>query len=119
MPGWVQAWVTFILGPVNLASVAFVSQPFGGGLATLVLLGMALNLPIMIRDRGLSKLMAVPHVALWTPAVALMVWLLTAGPALAPAFATYLVILLVVDLISLGFDYKDSVDWLRGDRAPA
>ena len=36
-----------------------------------------------------------------------------------PGYAAYLWILLITDLISLGFDYPDAVSFLRGNRRVA
>jgi hypothetical protein len=54
-------------------------------------------------------------VVIWTPLIALILWLLAQG-GLAPGYARYLMILLAVDLFSLVLDYADTVKWLRGER---
>lgn len=118
LPGWVQVWVAMILVPVNLAAVAFVGHPHGVWVAVLAIGGMVPNLPIMLIERGLSKAMSWPHVLIWTPLVALLLWLLASGQG-SGGYRTYLTVLLVVDLISLGFDYIDAGKWLKGDRGIA
>lgn len=117
MPLWVQVWVAGLLVPVNLASLAFLAQPQGWLIALLAVGGMAPNVVIMTRERGLSKAMALPHVAIWTPLVVTILWLQSTGPA--SGFAVFLWLLLAVDLISLGFDCVDSWKWFRGERAIA
>lgn len=118
MPTWVQIWVALILMPVNLAALAFLAEPNGGWIATIAVLGMAWNMPFLFGQRGFGKVMALPHVVLWTPAVLLALATLTSG-AISAGFATFLIIFVIVDVISLAFDYKDSIDWYRGDRAIA
>jgi hypothetical protein len=118
LPLWVQIWVALILVPVNAASLLFVTYPGGLWIAVLANGAMILNLPIMLRERGLSKTMALPHVAIWPFLVLLIVYQLYFGGPVA-GFAAYLWILLVVDVISLAFDFKDTRDWWRGDRTPA
>lgn len=119
MPGWVQIWVVVILAPANLLPLAFLDQPFAVWVACLSVGGMVPNLPIMLAERGLSKRMAVPHVLIWTPLVGFLVWLLAFGPSLSAGYVAMLVALLVIDLISLGFDYVDAIKWYQGDRAIA
>ena len=120
LPRWVIVWVAVILVPINLASLLFVAQPFGVWVAVLAVMGMAINVPIILIERGFSKLMSLPHLILWTPLVALIVWALWFGDAaLSSIFAGFLVVLLVIDVVSLVFDYPDFFKWLRGDRATA
>ncbi len=113
LPLWVQLWMTFILVPVNLGTLAFVDQPQGALIAALAVTGMALNIPIMRAARGMSKAMALPHLICWVPMVAIIIILLTDGTPLTTGFVRFLVLLLIVDLISLGFDLNDSIVWLR------
>ena len=108
IPGWVQIWVMFILVPVNLLPLLFLNAPFGVAVALLAVGGMLPNLVIMWNERGLSKRMALPHLVLWTPLVILVAWVLWQGAATG-GWAMVLWALLVIDLISLGFDYVDAV----------
>ena len=114
LPLWVQAWVSVILVPVNAASLAFLSEPWGLWLAALAVGAMLCNGVIMLVERGFSKLMALPHVLIWTPMLGLVLWLLAQN--ISPAYRTYLLILLAVDLVSLVFDVIDTRKWLSGDR---
>jgi len=118
LPGWVQIWVMVILGPMNLLPLAFLAAPNGGWIALLAIGGMTPNLFIMIRERGLSKAMALPHVVIWTPLVLLILSTLT-DPALTGSFRIFLYLLLITDVISLAFDYRDALLWFRGDRSVA
>jgi hypothetical protein len=116
LPVWVQVWVALILVPVNMASLLFVGQPGGIWIALLANIAMLLNLPILIAERGFSRRMALPHLPFWT---VLVLWLVLARPDATGTYATYLWVLLGIDLISLGFDYPDAWAWWRGDRAVA
>ena len=111
---WVQLWMAFILVPANLASLAFLDQPLGGLVAFLAVIGMAPNVVIMFVERGFGKTMAIPHLLPWT---ALVLLILFARPEGSAAYATYLWIVLVVDVISLLFDYPESWQWLQERRA--
>jgi hypothetical protein len=114
LPLWVQAWVSVILVPVNAASLAFLSEPWGLWLAAMAVGAMLCNGVIMLVERGFSKLMALPHVLAWTPMLGLVLWLLPQD--IAPAYRVYLLILLAVDAVSLVFDVTDTRKWLSGDR---
>jgi hypothetical protein len=116
MPLWVQYWVLLILAPMNLMPLAFVSEPHGMWVAVLSVGGMLPNLPIMLMERGLSKRMALPHVVIWTPLVLLIGWLLLSDQVLSDGFRWMLIALLLVDLLSLAFDYVDAWKWKLGDR---
>jgi len=65
IPGWVQIWMMFILIPVNLVTLFFINKPMGGVLAFLAIIGMAPNIPIILKERGVSKAMAIPHLLPW------------------------------------------------------
>ena len=117
LPVAVQAWVALWLGPVNIATLAFLGQRNGVLVAVLALGGMVPNLIIMIRERGLSALMALPHLVIWTPLVIVIVITLFSG--VGSGYAIFLVLLLVTDVVSLIFDAKDFIAWRAGDRAIA
>ncbi len=116
LPFWVQIWVAVILVPVNMASIFFIFEPQGLLIAALAIGGMLPNLGIMIGERGLSKAMALPHLFLWTPLV-VVIW--QALNTTMGGFAAYLWLVLVVDLVSLGFDCPDAWKWIKGDRGIA
>lgn len=116
MPAWVQIWVAFILAPVNMASLAFLNEPSGLWIAFLANIAMMMNMPVMLYDRGFSKMMALPHLLPWT---ILVIWLMVARPIGSDIYNSYLTILLVINTISLLFDYPDALHWKRGDRQPS
>lgn len=113
LPLWVQIWVFGVLVPVNAASIFFIGQPGGLWIAFLAITAMLINVPVMIVERGFSKTMALSHLPLWTP---LVIWLIVARPEGSAAYQSYLWVLLVVDAISLGFDYPDAWRWWKGER---
>lgn len=118
LPLWVQAWVALWLFPLNLLALAFLDQPGGIAVAVLAVGGMVPNLGIMLWDRGFSKLMSLPHVILWSPLIPVLLWLLWQGEG-SGAYRAYLWVLLITDLVSLGFDFPDWRKWRQGDRAVA
>ncbi|WP_170344530.1 hypothetical protein [Ruegeria atlantica] len=117
LPVWVQVWVAFILVPVNLLPLAFLDQPQGYLIALLAVSGMALNVPIMVAARGMSGAMALPHILCWVPLVIIVTLLLFSEDPLSPAFAGFLRVLLIVDITSLVFDFRDAARWLNSRKA--
>ena len=111
LPVWVQIWMSVVLVPANLVPLAFLDQPYGTVIAGLAILGMALNLPIMMAERGMSRAMALPHLLFWTPMVLIIVYVLNTHTDLLPIYAQFLLVLLVIDLVSLGFDLRDAILW--------
>lgn len=119
LPLWVQLWVGLILVPANALSFAVLDHWAGRWAALAALAVVATNLPIMWIERGMSRLMAVPHLVIWGPLeVALLLRLANrVGPIpLESLERTFVVILLVVNGISLAFDALDTLRWCRGGR---
>lgn len=114
LPLWVQLWVALILVPVNAASLLLITQPAGPWLALMAVGAMLCNGMLMLVERGFSKVMALPHVLIWTPMLGLILWLLSQD--IADSYRSYLVILLTVDVVSLILDFIDTRKWLSGDR---
>ncbi|MEM9449533.1 MAG: hypothetical protein AAGA75_13485 [Cyanobacteria bacterium P01_E01_bin.6] len=110
LPTWVQIWMNFILAPVNLATLVFLNQPSGVLIAALALSGMIITVSIVIATGGFSKLAAAGHLLPWTH----LVWILAfAKPDGSAVYQAFLTLLLVINLISLAFDFNDLRIWLK------
>jgi hypothetical protein len=118
LPLWVLAWAGLVLLPANLASLLFLAAPQGVLIACLAVGGMAANLPILFRQRGVSKATSIPHVLFWTPLVVVLVAGIRSGEG-SSVFLAFALVLAAVDTVSLGFDYLDAWKWYRGERAVA
>lgn len=117
LPVAVQAWVMLVLAPVNLATLLFIDERFGLVIVVLAIAGMLFNMPILAREKGMTKLMALPHLVFWTPLIVLaLIVLFSDVPA---GYRAFLLVLIVVDVVSLAFDARDLKDWMGGDRAVA
>ena len=110
LPTWVKIWMNFILGPVNLATLAFLGQPSGILIAALAIGGMILTVAIVIASGGFTKVAAAGHIAPWTPLVFMLMFARPEGTALYQIFLT---VLLVTNVISLAFDFNDLRLWFR------
>lgn len=116
LPTWVKIWMMFLLMPANMASLFFLDQPMGTWIAILALGGMLPNLPVLAYERGFSKLLAIPHLISWTLLVGLI---LLARPEVSGIYKGYVWGVLVIDTISLFFDYSDAFKWITGQRKVA
>ncbi|MBO9398374.1 hypothetical protein J7400_17010 [Shimia sp. R9_2] len=117
LPLWVRIWMCVVLAPINMVPLFFLgTHPSAIWIALLSVMGMLVNLPILIKERGFSAALSFPHLIFWVP---LVVILLTRPPFLegaTGAYASVLSVLLIVNIISLGFDVREAVKWLRGAR---
>jgi hypothetical protein len=118
LPLWVQLWMALWLFPVNMAPLMFLGEPGAIWLSVLSVGGMLPNLWILIRERGFSTALALPHVVAWMPLVGVICTLLARDDVSGP-YRTALWVVLITDLVSLGFDLPDSWRWWRGARAVA
>lgn len=116
LPRWVQAWL-IVLASTNMASLAYLDSQVGVWTAVAFAAVAAANMPLMLLQGGMTRLLAFPHF-LWFPLVA---WLLVQlhGKDPLPAGSDvrmYASIVVIVNGISLAFDVVDSIKWLRGGR---
>ena len=116
LPRWVQIWIAFILVPINILPIIEILNPGGVMIAALSIGGMAPNLYFMIRERGFSRIMCLSHLILWIP---LCLILIRRADQMPQSMTVILWAVLIVDVISLGFDIPDLIKWLRGNRAIA
>lgn len=113
MPTWVKIWMVGILVPVNMLGLLFLDQEIGLWIAILGLAGMIPNMFVMYFEKAFSKTMAVSHIIPWTILVVYLAIKLIKGEV--PDGNIYYVVwaVLIVDIISLLFDYKESVEWFQ------
>lgn len=119
LPRWVQAWVGFVLIPVNVLPFFLLDTWSGRAGATAALLVVATNVPIMWFAGGMSRAMSLPHLLAWIPLeIALAVRISGAAGSLPPSTAemALAIVLLSINGVSLAFDALDSWRWLRGQR---
>lgn len=115
IPRWVLIWIVVILVPINIAPIVFWAEPYGILITILAIGGMLPNMFIMAKERGVSRMMSIPHVVVWTPLVILLAWVL-ATQELSSGATLLFGALLIVDVISLAFDFVDTAKWWKGDR---
>lgn len=115
VPLWVQIWVYFLV-VVNLLTVVFLGEFSAGTIAVLSYAGMIPNIFLALFQRGVSKAWSISHVFVWTLQIPIIGYYLFVGSPTSSTYTTFLIVLLVTNIISLVFDYIDSIKWVMGDR---
>lgn len=117
LPLWVRVWTFIILAPVNLASIFFLDNPCATLIAILAVSGILLNMIPMFIYRGFTDAMTISHVVLWIPLVAILLFeLFIFDSILSAEHFTFLLLLLICDVISLAFDIPDFILFLRNKK---
>lgn len=119
---WVKYWL-FWLNAVFLAALALPPQPLRWWILLAYVAAGGCLLPIMLVQRGLSRLLGVGHLLPWIPLLiylSLRMGSSAAGPQIRantdPAVFSYVIVLMITLEICLGFDLVDVVRWFRGER---
>ena len=110
LPTWVKIWMNFILGPVNLATLAFLSEPGGIEVAVLAIGGMLMTMAIVFASGEFTKLAGAGHIVAWTPLIYMLAFVRPEGSSVYQLFLTTL---LVINVIALAFDYNDVRIWIQ------
>ena len=119
LPGWVQAWVGFVLIPVNVLPFFLLGTWSGRAAALAALFVVVTNVLIMWGASGMRRVMSLPHLLAWIPLeIVLILHLSGAAGSLpsSPAETALAIVLLLVNGVSLVFDALDSWRWLQGQR---
>lgn len=115
LPTWVQVWLT-ILVVTNMASLMYLDSPVGRYAAMAFAIVAAINVPIMVIQRGLTRFLSFPHFV-WIPLVLYLADQLWGASPLPPgSVRMYASTVFVVNAISLTFDFIEVVRWLKGGR---
>ena len=116
LPRWLHGWVAILIA-TNMAALWFLDHPIGLWTAIAFAAVAAMNLPVMLIQGGITRLMSVPHM-IWLPLLFYIVGELvgTDAPAVGSAIWTFAITVFVVNLVSVMFDLLDIVRWLNGER---
>lgn len=115
-PLMTQVWCACWVFPLNLATLAVLGWgPYCHQIMGFALLGAFGCLAVSLAKRGVTKLGGLPKLIFWTPMVFLIMMVLLRYE-LSAAYASFLVLLAVTNVIQLTLSYQDWLDWWRGDR---
>jgi hypothetical protein len=115
IPRWVQLWMLLLMG-TNMASLAFLHTPVGRWTALTFGVVCMFNMPTMMLQGGLTRLLSLPHFA-WLPLVVYLYSQLYGAAPLPPGgVRSYALAVLVVNSISLAFDVLEAWRWFTGQR---
>lgn len=101
--------------PANFAGFWFLDTDVGYWVSLLGAGAVFVNLIPVLINGGVSKVLAIPHLIFWIPLEIILFWLVMAGD-LSTAEWRLAVAVLVINGISLGFDFYDTAEWWKGKR---
>lgn len=116
MPTWIQIWLAILMS-TNMASLAFLDTPVGLWTAVAFAIVCMFNMPMMLIQGGMTRLLSLPHFV-WAPLV-VFIFLQLHGDNPIPRGTTlhaFAVAVFVVNTISLVFDVMEVYRWFRGRR---
>jgi len=116
LPPWVIVWMLVFLIPINMSGYFLLEYDTGWWVAALGGSAIILNMVLVLINGGFSKVLAIPHVVFWLPLELILIVHWMNAPAMGSFEQTYLVIVLLINGISLGFDLYDTRQWWRGNR---
>lgn len=115
LPRWVQLWLPILFG-TNMASFMFLDSEVGRNVGVAFVFVCIFNMPMMFIQKGLTRLLAVPHFA-WLPLVIYLYGQLWgATPLPEGLLRTYALTVFAFNSFSLAFDVVDAVKWFGGQR---
>ena len=119
---WIKVWLFFLNG-LFLFAMALPRGPLRAWIIYAYLAAGVCLLPIMIVQRGLTRLLGIGHLIPWLPLLAYLGMRLTtsvAGPQLtiarSPLEFAYVVVLFDAVFICLALDVYDVYRYVRGER---
>lgn len=105
------------LGVVNLLSILFLKHIQARWVLAAFLFIAATNIPMFL-SCGLIKLGSIPHLVVWIPLIVYLAREFRRGEIQPRTrFGAWLLVVLVLIVVSVVFDVRDTVQYLLGDRA--
>ena len=116
LPIWVVIWMVAFLIPVNLSGIFLLDYGSGFWVALLGAGAIFVNAGILLLNGGFSKVLAIPHLVLWSPLQAILLYRYFALPNLSDFEQNYILVVLAINGISIVFDIYDTKEWMNGNR---
>ena len=106
----------FHFGSGKFSGVFLLNYEAGFWVAVLGAVGILVNLPILFMNGGMSKVLAIPHLIFWIPLHFILMHLLLNNTDIGKFEQNYIMVILIINTISLGFDLYDANEWRKGNR---
>jgi len=114
---WWVVWLSFITAISWIVLLFPRATRKDGVVLLLVSVAITASMQFLYAEYGMVRLLSLPHVVLWTPLLAWLVWRLRKGAYPQP-YRTLVVVLAASIFVSLLFDYADLFRWFMGDTRP-
>ncbi|MEX0346910.1 MAG: hypothetical protein AB3N20_18450 [Rhizobiaceae bacterium] len=115
LPVWVLVWIFVFLLPANFAGFWFLDTDVGFWVSVLGAGAIIVNMIPVLVNGGVSKVLAIPHLIFWIPLEIILLRLVMTGD-LATSEWRLAIAVLIINGISLGFDFYDTAEWWKGNR---
>ena len=116
LPVWVIVWIYLFLVPANFSGLFLLEYESGFWVALLGGGAILINIVIVFLNGGFSKALAISHLILWIPLQIILLYRFFYTPELNAFEQNYILVILVINGISIGFDIYDTKEWLKGNR---
>ena len=116
LPLWVIVWIILFLIPANMSGYFLLQYETGFWVAALGGTALLINTVILLLNGGMSKVLAIPHLIFWLPLQVILAHRFFYVSGLETFEVRYLMAMLIINGISLGFDFYDTREWWNGNR---
>jgi len=120
MPAWVRLWVlwlTVVMIATPLLLALWRATRRDALIVAAATVAVIAGMQALHAAVGFVRLLGLPHIVVWTPLAAYLVWRLRQGTL--PAGPRAVTVVFTVSIcISLAFDYVDVARWVAGERGP-
>lgn len=119
-PPWLGIWLMILLvGAFVLPFGLFIWRSTRWTAAFCLIAGLLGGLGVnwLYGQMGYVKLLGLPHIIFWTP-LAVHLWTKMRSHAVEKAPRILIAVILTIILISLAFDYVDTIRYILGERTP-
>lgn len=120
-PAWLSIWLPILLGGafiLPLTLLIWKTTRWAAVISVAAALIGAVTTNLLYAKMGYVKLLGLPHILVWTPLVAYLLFKLR-SPVITIAPKVIMSVICAVIVISLAFDYFDVIRYLLGNRAAA
>ncbi|MEX3011871.1 hypothetical protein [Hoeflea sp. TYP-13] len=115
IPVWVLIWMFVFLIPANLSGFFMLDTVSGKWIAVLGGGALVINTVLVLLNAGFSRVLAIPHLIFWLPLELVLIGRYFAAD-MGEGETRLTLVVLIINGISLGFDFVDTRRWFKGER---